>query len=109
MIYIAITFFIFIIITIYFAYRNNKVYNFRVEIISNNYDGLKGFVNQFDSDEEYLKYKNTYRQLRENSNYIINKVSYDSMWLSFKPLKLENWYTSEEISFIKYLWKFKNG
>ena len=114
MIYIAITFFtlgiILAIISIYLQYRNVEVFDFRTEIINNNYKGLNGFLNQFkNNEEEFLKYKDIWKQLLEGSDHILDKVSYDSMLLSFKPLKLESWYNSEEISFIKHLWKFKNG
>ena len=63
---------------IFLHYRNNNVFSFRYSVIELVFK---------DSDyEEKLK--------------IYDRVSYDKMVWSFKPLKLESFYTKEEIAIL---------
>lgn len=69
----------------YRLYRNNKVYKFRCEII----------------DLEFERHLEAIRQgLFFKPLNLIDKHSYDEMLRSFKPLKLENWFTEEEIEYL---------
>ena len=74
-------------ITIYICFiRNIKVYNFRKYI----------------ADLIYLKsvemlFNNISMEEIDHLWNIIRKVSYNKMLFSFKPLKLEYWFTNEEI------------
>lgn len=81
MIYIIIYYAISIILIltgIFFHYRNNNVFSFRNSVIELVFK---------DSDyEEKLK--------------IYDRVSYDKMVWSFKPLKLESFYTKEQIAIL---------
>jgi hypothetical protein len=61
------------------AVRNYRVYCFRCEII-----GMRHYCSDpYKSRRIYLKY------------------SYEDMLYSFKPLKLESWFTEEEIKILK--------
>lgn len=64
--------------------RDYKVYNFRKEIIDLTHSGII-------LDEELF-----YKRM-----YLSDKHSYNKMLYSFKPLKLEYWYTLEEIELMK--------
>lgn len=72
------------ILNLYFIKRNNKVYDFRMEIIDLTHSGIM-------LDKELF-----YKRM-----YLSDKHSYNKMLYSFKPLKLEYWYTPEEIKLIK--------
>lgn len=72
------------ILNLYFIKRNNKVYDFRMRIIDLTHSGIM-------LDEELF-----YKRM-----YLSDKHSYNKMLYSFKPLKLEYWYTPEEIKLIK--------
>lgn len=65
--------------------RNIKVYDFRMKII----------------DMEHKRYDEAIRQgLHFKYRGLAKKYSYDDMLNSFKPLKLENWFTEEEIHYL---------
>ena len=66
-------------------HRNNKVYTFccDMSILAYKYNIRR-------TNENNLEYKDAFI-------WFAGKHTYDSMVLSFKPLKLEYWYTKEEI------------
>lgn len=66
-------------------YRNNKVYTFYCYIGVLSYEYNIRRIN-----ENSLEYKDAFI-------WFADKHTYDSMVLSFKPLKLEYWYTKEEL------------
>lgn len=69
----------------YRLYRNDKVYEFRYKIL----------------DLESERHSEAIRQgLFFKRLNLIDKHSYDDMLRSFKPLKLENWFTEEEIKYL---------
>lgn len=69
----------------YRLYRNDKVYKFRYEIL----------------DLESERHSEAIRQgLFFKRLNLLDKYSYDDMLYSFKPLKLENWFTEEEIEYL---------
>ena len=73
-----------IVFLLYLLYRNNKVYRFRNDILDHMY------YSDIDWDK-WLKARNIY-----------TKYSYDDMVFSFKPIKLESWFTEEEIKLLGY-------
>lgn len=78
--------FISIFYGIYLLFRNNKVYKFRTRIIDLETD-------------KYLAEKS----YEKNPYELHDRYTYDEMLYSFKPLKLENWFTKEEVeSLLKY-------
>ena len=86
----------------YLLFRNNKVLNFRYLIIEGSYNYVKNFIDtdRYDTVQEYDEHEHQYRRLMDKAHNTINKYSYDKMLFSFKPLKLEKWFSSEEIEFI---------
>ena len=87
--------------SIYFLIRNRKVYDFRINIYHSLYDSIINYLRGFTTDEEFADHINEYYELSNKVDAIKAKYSYDQMLCSFKPLKLENWYSEEEIKFIK--------
>ena len=72
-----------IAISIYILHRNDKVFEFRQKII-------------------YLSSEESTRRIADRDDLlavydILNQYSYDQMLYSFKPLKLESWFTEEEV------------
>lgn len=75
--------FLALIVLTYVLIRNEKVFNFREyirECIYENYNG-----------DDYFQIRQT----------LYDKYSYDDLLYSIKPLKLEYWYTEEEIKVMK--------
>ena len=75
---------LFIILSIFILCRNDKVYTFRIDIISmchryNMYHVIR-----------CLEYTDAYSRF-------LDKYTYNRMIFSFKPLKLKYWFTEEEI------------
>lgn len=89
-----------IIAAIYLLWRNNKVYNFRIKIIDDCHNVLNNFLDSLKDDEELYERYEEYKYLETKKDEILSKYSYESMVFSLKPLKLERWYTKEEIEFM---------
>ena len=87
-------------IVMYMLYRNRKVYDFQIKINEHCFGVLFSFLGSLKDDSEFHEQYCQYEMLRKKANEIMNKYSYVSMLLSFKPLKLESWFTKEEIDFI---------
>lgn len=85
-----ILFLLLMIILLYIIYicfiRNIKVYSFRKYIADLTYLKSLNMLNNNISMEEI-----------DHLWDIIRKISYNQMLFSFKPLKLEYWFTKEEI------------
>lgn len=69
----------------YRFYRIDKVYKFRCEIIDLEFERHLEAIGQ----GLFFKHLN-----------LVDKHSYDEMLRSFKPLRLENWFTEEEIEYL---------
>ena len=89
-----------IVTAICLMWRNNKVCDFRIEINHKCHDVLRNFLYSLKDDEELNERYEEYEQLEMKEDEIFSKHSYCSMLFSLKPLKLEHWYTKEEIEFI---------
>ena len=75
-----------LVASFYVMIRNHRVYKFQDEFV-----------------KRRAEYEETDRMIKR-----ITSKSYERMVFSFKPLKLEYWYSEEEIAFIKKgmkLWK----
>lgn len=73
---------------LYIIVRNEKVFVFRKYILDKAYDELLRILH-----ENIDKYESMY----EEWGKIYDRHSYYKMVFSFKPLKLEHWFTEEEI------------
>jgi hypothetical protein len=98
-----------LVVAIYLLWRNNKVYAFRIEVIDKCYNVLSDFLDSIKDDEELYERYEEHEQLDMKRDEILLKHSYESMLFSLKPLKLERWYTKEEIEFmnLKFVSKSK--
>ena len=77
---------ILLVFLLYFIIRNDNVLRFRLNIC------------QLCSEYEQRKIENgTFNPDNLSFNWFLDKYSYGRMVLSFRPLKLEYWYTDEEI------------
>lgn len=83
----------------YLAWRNNRVLKFRLYILNemHNHVQFKLSTNQLPTEA----FINTLITMDSKRDSIWYKHSYDSMLYSFKPLKLNYWFTPEEIRFIE--------
>lgn len=84
----------------YVMWRNNKVCDFQIEISHKCCDVLINFLESLKDDKEFSERYGEYEQLKMKKDEILSKHSYESMLFSLKPLKLEHWYTKEEIEFM---------
>lgn len=98
---------ILIVLCFYILYRNNKVYCFRVSLGNILYNELKRILNTYKDDDEFHEDEINYSHIKEKIEGLLNKYSYNKYLLSFKPLKLKNWFTEEELEFIKYLKQYR--
>ena len=89
-----------IVVAIYFIWRNEKVYDFRIEINNKCYGVLRDFLDSLKDDKELYERYGEYKQLEMKESEILSKHSYESMLYSLKPLKPEYWFTNEEIEFM---------
>ncbi len=97
---------ILLIVSTYVMIRNHRVYTFRKMVCDLSYMALDDFVSS-QKCGDIMKNLEEYEEKRRMVKGI-NDRSYDRMLYSFKPLKLEYWYSEEEIVFIKKgmkLWK----
>jgi len=89
-----------LVIANYVLWRNNKVYAFRREVTDKCYNVLTSFLDSLKDDEELHQRHEEFEQLDMMKDEILSKHSYESMVFSLRPLKLEHWYTKEEIEFM---------
>lgn len=73
---------------LYIVIRNEKVFTFRNYILDRAYDEML-HISHEDSDK--------YKSMHKEWDKIYDRHSYNKMLFSFKPLKLEHWFTKEEI------------
>ena len=88
---------ILLVFSVYFLIRNDKVLYFRVNYVRNAYDYLYKTLHCCTNEEDLDKY----HKLSDRVNNVIDRYSYNKMLFSFKPLKLEYWFTKEEIKYFK--------
>lgn len=98
---------IFLIVTLCFLYRNRKVCSFYHKINHQANDVVISFLRSLKDDDEFKHRYDEYLQINHKAKMIVEKYTYEDMLFSFKPLKLEYWFTEEEIEFMNR--KYKNG
>ena len=90
-------------LSILFIIRNAKVCQFRIYILNMSYNHLNDYYENIDWDS--IDWENSYKLHEEASSLyqrINAKYEYDEMLYSIKPLKLDKWFTEEEINFIEF-------
>lgn len=77
------------IVSQYAFFRNNKVFDFRRRILD-----MCSRAAERDIQNEIRDWSRSY--------CLLNKHSYKAMLYSFKPLKLEKWFTDDEIKILTH-------
>jgi hypothetical protein len=98
---------ILIVLWFYIFYRNNKVYYFSISLSHLLFGELKRILNTYKNDDEFSKDEDNLRIISEKVQFLLNKHSYNKYLFSFKPLKLEKWFTKEDLEFIEYLKQYR--
>ena len=91
----------------YIVIRNNKVCCFTISLGDLLFDELKRILNTYKDDYEFNKDENNYNNIKEKVQLLLDKHSYEKYLYSFKPLKLEKWFTEEDLEFITYLKQYR--
>ena len=71
------------------------------------FDELNRILNTYKNDDEFSKDEDNLHIISEKVQFLLHKHSYNKYLISFKPLKLEKWFTEEELEFIKYLKEYR--
>lgn len=86
-----------------FLIRNAKVCKFRIYILKTTYNHVDDYYNNIDWDS--IDWRDRY-ELHEKASslcqQINDKYKYEEMLYSIKPLKLDKWFTEEEVNFIEF-------
>ena len=99
---------ILMVLCLYLLNRNNKVYYFNKSLCKFLLGELERILNTYKDDYEFHEDKDNYNCIKDKINTLLDKYSYNKYLFSFKPLKLEKWFTEEEIEFMKYLKQYRN-
>ena len=95
------------IFSLYLINRNNKVYYFNINLSNFLFDELKRILNTYKDDYEFHEDEKNYYNIKEKIQFLLDKYSYNKYLFSFKPLKLEKWFTKEDLEFITYLKQYR--
>ena len=92
-----------LLILISFFIRNSKTSEFRTYILNISHNHVIDYYNDIDwsSKNWEINYK-LYKKATSLYRQINDKYEYDEMLYSIKPLKLDKWFTEEEVNFIKF-------
>lgn len=100
---ILITLVILLVFCFYIFNRNIKVYYFNTSLNGFLFGELRRILNTYKNDDEFHEDENNYNYIKEKVLSLLSKHSYVKYLFSFKSLKLEKWFTKEELKFIIYL------
>jgi hypothetical protein len=89
--YVLIVCSIGVIISMYVLIRNNKVFKFRVYIADLIYSRAYDMINDGASHRDVFGLWD-----------MLDDISYEEMLYSFKPLKMECWFTDDELKSLGY-------
>ena len=102
---VKVILFIFVIIllslALFIALRNNKTLRFSLMYADASFGAIENFLKSIHDDQELAERNQEYEDLKKMHNQILYKHSYNEILFSFKPFKLESWFTPEEVEFIK--------
>lgn len=77
-------------LSMYMTRRNRRVRDFCLSLVAMAYNYEIRRLREYAESGEERKEKNAF-------DWFVNKYSYEDYLYSFKPLKLESWFTEEEI------------
>ena len=104
---ILIVLLILVVFCLYLFHRNNKVFCFSIGLSNLLFDELIRISNTYKNDDEFHEDENNYNYIREKTYSLLDKHSYNEYLYSFKPLKLEKWFSKEDLEFMKYLKQYR--
>lgn len=83
--------------------KNIKTSEFRIYILNMSYNYMMDYYDNIDwnSKDWKVNYK-LYEKASSLYKQINDKYEYDEMLYSIKPLKLDKWFTEEEVNFIEF-------
>ena len=93
----------------YFLNRNNKVYYFSTSLANFLFGELDRILSTYKNDNELHEDENNYNYIRDKIYSLLDKHSYNEYLFSFKPLKIEKWFSKEDLEFIKYLKQYRTN
>lgn len=96
-----------VVFCFYMLRRNNKVFYFSIGLSNLLFDELKRILNTYKNDDELHEDEDNYNYIKEKIEFLLSKHSYEKYLFSFKPLKLEKWFTKEDLEFITYLKQYR--
>lgn len=85
----------------YIMIRNERVCIFRTTLNHLTFDLVINYINSFENDEEFTQHFSEYECLDRAGKHLRNKYTYGQMLFSFKLLRLESWFTEDELFFLK--------
>lgn len=85
----------------YLMIRNERVGVFRITLNHLTSDLVINYINSFENGKGFTQHFPEYKCLDKASEHLRNKYTYEQMLFSFKPLRLESWFTEDELSFLK--------
>lgn len=98
---------ILIVFGLYFLNRNNKVFYFSTNLHHFLFDELERILNTYKNDNEFHEDENNYNSIKERTYNLLDKHSYEEYLYSFKSLKLEKWFSKEDLEFMEYLKQYR--
>ena len=92
-----------LLVLILFFIKNIKTCEFRIYILNMSYNHTMDYYDNVDwsSEDWEIKYK-LYEKASSLYKQINDKYEYDEMLYSIKPLRLDKWFTEEEVNFIEF-------
>ena len=85
----------------FFLIRNVQVFHFQTTISDAAHQNAIDWLNSLENDDELNRRRDEYEAKTKMLNRICNKLSYEKMLFSFRPLTLEHWFDEKEIEFIE--------
>ena len=96
------------VLCFYLLNRNNKVYYFNKGLANFLFGELTRILDTYKDDNEFHEDESNYYNIREKTQYLLDKHSYNKYLFSFKSLKLEKWFSKEDLEFMAYLRQYRN-
>jgi hypothetical protein len=85
----------------FFLIRNVQVFHFQTTISNAAHQNVIDWLDSLENDDELNRRRDEYEAKAKMLDRICNKLSYEKMLFSFRPLTLESWFDEKEIEFIE--------